>query len=108
MKNNQKRKSSIPSGILLAVLTFLLLSVFNSGALEFSKEAGMIPWLMDTAVYALGYKLSYKLVASLCMFLLGWFIGSMVAYGKEIKTKMRSRATHVEFQKGNTRVSRTA
>ena len=108
MKTVNKRHSSMKSGLILAVLTFALLSVFNSGALEFSKDGGTLRWLADTTAYAISYKWGYKLVASLGMMLVGCFVSSMIAYGKQVKSKKRARTTRVQFQKGDTHVSRTA
>ncbi|MCI8650647.1 MAG: hypothetical protein HFG20_11095 [Anaerotruncus sp.] len=108
MKRTKVKHHSFGIGLFIALATFVGLSLFNSGLMEFSKDAGMIPWLLDEAVYAVAYKFGYKLVASVILGCFASFVSSMIAYGQMVKSKKVSRTTRVQFRQQNTRERHTA
>ena len=110
MKTMTNKSNTLLTGSLFAVAAFILLSVFADGLVEFSRDVGFVPWLLDVLVYSFFNKLAYKLVASVAIGGTACFVSSMIAYGKSVRQKRSTRAAAVRFQTaaGDSEIGRTA
>lgn len=99
MKKNVKRKhTSLHAGMIAGTISFAVLTIFVGGIVEISRGEELGKWLWESVSYAVMYKFSYKLAASLFIGMVASFVSSMVEYGKEIDAKRRCKATAVRFK----------
>ena len=97
MTKQNTRRTSLLIGAAVAVMTFVLLSAFAGGLIEFSRDAGFFLWLRDLLAYSFTNKILQKLFASFTLGFAAYFINQMIVYGKQVSAKKRARATRVRF-----------
>lgn len=97
MKKNIARRPAFRVGILSALATFLLLSVFMNSVVEISRDLGTLRWMGETVLYVLMNKLLYKAFTSLLVGLVAGFASNMITYGKSVKERSRKGAA-VQFR----------
>lgn len=97
-KKREIKMHGFQIGIIAGAISFVALSVFVGGIVEFSRGDQLGKWLWDSVSYAVMYKLTYKLAASLFVGFVTSFVCNMIEYGKQIDAKRRSRPTRIDFE----------
>ena len=108
MKHREKRAHPVRAGLLTGLVAFIVMSLIAGGMVEFSRDAGWMAWLRDFGSYFILNKFFSKLLGSVLCGCGGFFVSSMVAYGKNEKIRRKARAARVQFMHENGRMGRIA
>ncbi|MEM1485311.1 hypothetical protein V6615_10595 [Oscillospiraceae bacterium PP1C4] len=108
MKKNIQNTKSLVIASTVAAASFIVLTVFASGLVEFSYEVGMLRWMRDLLIYSFANKFGYKLIASSVLWVAVYFATTMVYYSKTVKAKKRARTTKICFTPTDSGVGRIA
>lgn len=91
-----------------SVVAFVALTLLTNQFVEISSDVAFSVWLKDTMFYVVGYKLAYKLVASIAIGTISFVIAHMIRYSSMRTAKRKARATRLDFNNMDTHITKTA